>query len=158
MGIFDFLNKLGTQDEVFDLYDPRIDSDRNADHSDSTLDASDWRDINGLQGYQVNDKGEVRSVDRYIDVCAHKRFQKGCLKLSSKGSVSIYQNGKVSHIGVKKAHRMYAGESFRDLKKVNKVYTLNIKGKPAEVTAFINEINKDDEIRKVISGLTVSYT
>ena len=64
-----------------------------------------WKDIEGYEGcYQVSNKGNVRSVDRYIECRGSLRMQKGkVLKpyVNKYGYRQVILNGKLTFSGGK---------------------------------------------------------
>ena len=59
-----------------------------------------WKDIKNFEGlYQINDKGEVRSLDRYVHFKYKDKFLKGAIKKQQIGTngykiVKLYKNDK----------------------------------------------------------------
>lgn len=79
------------------------------------LDGEEWRDVIGLEGYQISNMGRIRSVDRTIAVGSHKRDIVGLILKTNKDKdgyegVNLKIGGKSYR---KKVHRLVA-EAFID--------------------------------------------
>lgn len=74
-----------------------------------------WKDIKGFEDfYQINDKGEIRSKDRYVHFKYKDRFYKGKIKKQQIGTngykiVKLYKNDKKKY--TYSVHRLVA-EAF----------------------------------------------